>query len=484
MTIQTATMFLLAFSSRNIVKGFRAATLGPTVSRCRLFASLESTPTRSAVPPDRFNPYPFEYRQEIEVKIESLNNQGYGIARVDVDDPPTARVFEGKKWVVMAPNVIPGETVRLRVFRNYKNFSEADVVQVLDPSPSRIVPKCPLASECGGCQYQHITIDEQRSIKTDHVKDAFRQFGLDQVEVQSTLGTEHIFEYRSKLTPHYQAPKLDKITNITAIQAIGFQRQTSRSILDVPDCIIATPQVNVKYKEIRETLLQEVVDPTIKRKKLKGATLHFRQGNLGDTYIETEQRNALTTTVRGIDYTYLTGNFFQNNYYVLPLMVDHVVEQCSKPTSAGTKLTHLVDCYCGSGLFALSAASSFDRVIGIEISDRAVAEATANAEANNLQCEFLSASAEAIFEPIQEFPRDETAVILDPPRKGCSNVFLELLIEFSPRRIVYMSCDPTTQARDAAVILESGQYRITSIQPFDLFPQTRHIECLAIFEKI
>jgi tRNA (uracil-5-)-methyltransferase len=126
----------------------------------------------------------------------------------------------------------------------------------------------------------------------------------------------------------------------------------------------------------------------------------------------------------------------------------------------------------------LSAAKHFEVITGIEINKQAIEEATANAVTNEItNCEFKAASAENIFSVIQDFPRDTTAVVLDPPRKGCSEEFLEQLYEFAPRRIVYMSCDPTTQARDAAGIVAAG-YKITSVQPFDIFPQTRHIECL------
>ena len=146
-------------------------------------------------------------------------------------------------------------------------------------------------------------------------------------------------------------------------------------------------------------------------------------------------------------------------------------------------MTHLADCYCGSGLFALSAAAQFEKVVGIEINDKAIAEATVNANANNItNCEFLAASAENIFDVIPNFPRASSVVVVDPPRKGCSEEFLQQLYDFGPARVVYMSCDPTTQARDAAGLVEHG-YKITSLLPFDLFPQTRHIESLMILDK-
>jgi 23S rRNA (uracil1939-C5)-methyltransferase/tRNA (uracil-5-)-methyltransferase len=179
-------------------------------------------------------------------------------------------------------------------------------------------------------------------------------------------------------------------------------------------------------------------------------------------------------------------------------MVDHVVAAATKHGRNGMQMTHLIDCYCGSGLFCLTAASYFQVLVGIEVVDKAVEEARENAALNGIEnCAFVAASAEAIFESkqpvllpslqrepclVRDFPRDETVVVVDPPRKGCSPEFLAQLYNFGPQRVVYMSCDPATQARDAKGIVENG-YEITSIQPFDLFPQTRHIESLIVFER-
>ena len=445
--------------------------------RCRL--STTSSKSEPVKVPLQFVPYPFQYREEVDCVIESITNGGLGIARIEV--PPRGddahRNSAHMKWVVMVPSVIPGEHVRVRIFRNYKNYSDADLVTVVQASPDRVNPVCPLAGDCGGCQLQHMSIELQREWKTKLVQQALEQYGLADAVVAPCLGTEHVFGYRSKLTPHYQHPSRSRrgVSNEKGnlITAIGFQRRSSRQTLDVPSCPIATPEVNAKYQVARQALLS--TPPNGK----KGASLLFRQANLEDEYVETDHNEFMTTRVEGLDLTYRAGNFFQNNYHVLPLMVNHVVEQAT----AGGGMTHLADCYCGSGLFALAASKHFQQVVGIEISTRAIAEAAANARANNIaNCEFKAASAEGIFSVIQGFPRDTTAVVLDPPRKGCSEGFLEQLCGFAPRRIVYMSCDPTTQARDAASIVASG-YTITSIQPFDLFPQTRHIECLMILER-
>ena len=180
---------------------------------------------------------------------------------------------------------------------------------------------------------------------------------------------------------------------------------------------------------------------------------------------------------------------------MLPVMVDHVVVAAATTVSGNNdnnKMTHLIDCYCGSGLFSLSTAASFDVCVGIEVNEKAIEEARQNAELNGIDnCAFVAASAEAIFDSttpvegdvlVQDFPRDTTVVVCDPPRKGCSEEFLDQLYTFGPQRIVYMSCDVATQARDVKGIVAAG-YEITSVQPFDLFPQTRHIECLIVLEK-
>jgi tRNA (uracil-5-)-methyltransferase len=523
--------------------------------------------------PANFISYPFTYRQEVDIKIESLTHRGWGVGRLAVEDnaAPVEVEYEkdnpdnvrrssnknkyndddddnvnendattytnngnssnsdDKRWVVMVPNVIIGELVKVRIFRNFKSYSEADLVEVLefDVNQSRVEPLCPLAETCGGCQLQHMNIDSQREWKTSFVQQLLAQYNVTTatatapaieggasaavVTVQPCLGTDEIYGYRSKLTPHYQAPAKRKRgtqekTPVAMIDAIGFQKQTNRAILDVPHCPIATPAINRRYQELRHELLLE--PPNSK----KGATLLLRQANVDlddDSHPEAvtvHHQTYLTTRVRGLEFSYLAGNFFQNNLYVLPLMVDHVLHHAATvstgsigmdsntdttdSTTDTTMTTHLVDCYCGSGLFAVSAAAApnaqhhLTAIVGIEINDRAVLEATNNAIKNNVSavCRFVAATAEGIFDQIQDFPRDTTCTILDPPRKGCSPDFLAQLFQFGPAKIVYMSCDPSTQARDAQDMVAAG-YTITSVQPFDLFPQTRHIECLMVLER-
>lgn len=449
---------------------------------------------------------------------------GWGIGRVsekqsdDIVLPPNelpANIASWKDWEIRVPMVLPGERVRARIFKNFDTYSEGDLVEVLQASPERIQPKCRLAGKCGGCQFQHLSIETQRKWKTEHVRKGlleqeivgYRQFDM---LLQPALGTDEIYGYRSKLTPHYDAPTRNKTTDDYEMGPIGFQQLCSRQVIDVEECPIATPAINAKLHQTRLDLHQKAKEGVLNgRKKRKrhrrnkgdaGATLLFREADPdvdGNPVVITDNKEYMTTTVNGISFRYQAGNFFQNNNYVLPLMVDGVLTASIKPTTAGVVPKYLIDCYCGSGLFALTAASKFHLCVGIEVQDKAIEEATANAKANDIKnCQFMAASAEAIFKSppkitlegfqdqrVQDFPRDQTVVVLDPPRKGCSGVFLEQLYEYSPQRIVYMSCGPDTQARDAKGIVEIGGYNIVSIQPYDLFPQTKHIECLMVFEK-
>jgi tRNA (uracil-5-)-methyltransferase len=416
---------------------------------------------------------------------------------------------EDALWVIMVPDVIPGELVRARIFRNHKQYSEADLIELIEPSPDRVEPLCKLAAECGGCQYQHMPIALQREWKTKHVEECFHQHNVDltdhRIDVQLTMGTEHIYHYRSKITPHYEAPggqsrkrgkkrrrrqkeatspdQAEADATPASVEAIGFQRSSVRQIIDVPYCPIATEPLNEEYQRIRKVLLNQPYHKEL------GATLLFRQANLDNATVVTDHKEYMTTFVNGLSFTYLAGNFFQNNLHILPVMVDEVMGKASPPaeTNDGNarKMTHFVDCYCGSGLFCLSAAKYFDVCVGIEINAKAIEEAERNAKANDLshKCTFEAARAEAIFDNpnVQAFPQDTTVVCLDPPRKGCDETFLKQLESFRPQRIVYLSCNPATQARDVKSMVSWG-YSITSIQPFDLFPQTRHIECLTILE--
>ena len=409
----------------------------------------------------KFNDQPFPYHHELEMEIATLTNLGVGLGRVPVG--------EGK-WVVMVPFTLPGEKVRVRVYRNHKNYSEADLLSVLTPSPHRIDPKCPLFGQCGGCQYQHLAYAEQLKWKRQQVEELLKFMAGVEFAVNPVIGSPREFGYRSKITPHFKAWSREQAAGQPA--PIGFLKQGTRfDLLDVPRCDIATPEINAKLPEIRERTRQRLAAGEYKR----DATLLLRHAQEG---VITDYDAVIHEQVGALKLHFLARDFFQNNPFILPAFTGYVREH-----AAGSGAKFLVDAYCGSGLFALSCAPAFERVTGIELSETSVKFATENAAANNLaNATFRAGDAAQIFAGL-DFPPADTAVVIDPPRKGCDELFLNQLFAFGPRAVVYVSCDPATQMRDLKGFLTAG-YKLTAVQPFDLFPQTRHLECVITLVKM
>jgi len=397
--------------------------------------------------PLHFNAKPYAYHEEITLGIETLTNLGVGLGRMD-------------GWVVMVPFALPGETVRARVFRNRANYSEADLVEVLQPSPARRKPECPLFGTCGGCQYQHLDYAEQLAWKTRQVREVLAKIGgLSDADVRPAHPSPKTYHYRSKLTPHYEPPRHD------GAFPIGFLRAGSRrALLDVPQCPIATEAVNAALPAVRANL-------AARAKNLKrGGTLLLREAREG---VLTEPATQATATIGDTKFHFAAGDFFQTNPFILPELVDYALGEAS---ADGAKC--LLDVYCGVGVFALCGRGRFERCLGIEVNADAVRRAKLNAALNKAtHAEFITGVAERIFAEAS-FPPQDTAAIIDPPRSGCDEAFLRQLMAHGPARVVYVSCDPATQARDVK-ILTAGGYKLLHAKLFDLFPQTRHIECVA-----
>lgn len=395
--------------------------------------------------PKNFVAEPFGYHQELEMTIDRLSNLGMGIGRVD-------------GWVVMVPFVMPGERVRVRIFRNFQNYSDADLIEIIEPSSERVEPQCPLYMQCGGCQYQHMSYAAQLKQKTAQVAELMAKLGGIDFPVDPAHGSPKEYNYRSKITPHYNRPGRD------GSQPIGFLQYGRRNqIIDVERCPIATEAINEALPEARE----EARRSGGKKRRQRGGTLLMRDVLEG---VVNDPQAIVSERVGDVTFQFKAGEFFQNNPFVLPELVAHVAAEAS---AEGAR--YLVDAYCGVGLFALSTARSFEQVAGVEISEPAVRWAQANCRISGIDnARFVIGKAEAIFNGLK-FPAESTALVIDPPRKGCDESFRQQLLEYRPKRLVYVSCDPATQARDLKEFVAGG-YRITRIQPFDLFPHTRHIE--------
>ena len=401
-----------------------------------------------ALPPRKFQPTPFTWHQEIELEITTLTNMGQGLGRVD-------------GWVIMVPYALPGEKIRARVWRNDKNFSEADLVEVLTPSPHRIQPRCSLFGRCGGCQYQHLEYSEQLSWKRRQVQELLQHMVKVEFPVSLVISSPAVWNYRSKITPHFEPRKGQPVTEL------GFLRAGRRKeIVDVTRCEIATEAINAALPAGRQRIFA--------REWKRGGTLLLRDTDAG---VLSDPNAVAMTSVGGLQFEFLAGDFFQNNPFILETFTTWAVD---KARESGAEF--LIDAYCGSGLFSLVAARHFTQVTGIEIAATAVARATQNAARNSItNCRFIAGSADKIFEDITSDPA-KTAVLIDPPRRGSDDAFLQQLIAYAPLTIIYVSCNPATQMRDLRVLLDGG-YQLTAVQPFDLFPHTKHLESITVLQR-
>ncbi len=400
------------------------------------------------MPPERprkFKAEPYEWHEIIELEILALSNLGAGIAKPG-------------GWVVFVPFTLPGERVLAKVWRNEANCTHADLVEILSPSPDRIEPKCPHFATCGGCQYQHLPYQKQLEWKTRQVRELLSHMvGVD-AEVSPTIPSPREWAYRSKITPHFQRPKPGEDFPIGFLE---FNRR--HRLVDITHCPIAMDVINAELPALRDQVRRRAAEYK------KGSTLLLRAT---EDRVETNHRTPVVERVGELSFHFLAGDFFQNNPFILETFTEHAAEKAKGPQQK-----YLLDAYCGSGLFGLSLARHFEQVIGIELSESSADWARRNALTNGIKnAHFIAASAEQLFADIT-FPPEQTSVLIDPPRKGCSEDFLRQLFHFKPNKVVYISCNPATQMRDLKSFLSEG-YQIESIQPFDLFPQTRHLECV------
>lgn len=409
-------------------------------------------------PSKKFTPFPFAYHEEVELSITSLTNLGDGVGRIPVKD----EAGETKEWVIFIPFTLPDEKVIARIWKNEANCSHADLIRVIEPSPHRVEPKCRLFGECGGCQYQHLTYSEQLKWKRNQVAELLEHLVGVSHPVNAPLPSPEEWNYRSKITPHFKRPDSGKIGDI------GFLRKgTRQALVDVDHCHIALDQINDVLPAVREATKQRA------NMYKKGATLLFRANK---EQVFENPRDVMSEQVGDLTFHFLAGDFFQNNPYILEDFVGYASRQAMNGAN------YLIDAYCGSGLFGLSLASHFQEVSMVEVSESGADWARYNAESNDIKnVKILNASAEEIFKDIS-YPSSETTVLIDPPRKGCNEEFLNQLFSFAPTRVVYISCNPATQARDLKLFDEAG-YEIVDVQPVDLFPQTRHLECIVTLTK-
>ncbi|KAG8756851.1 tRNA(m5U54)methyltransferase [Serendipita sp. 396] len=424
----------------------------------------------------------------LELDVVEISSTGDSLSILPAPHPP---------WVVATPFSLPGERIRVKIVRNGRMLSHADLLGIVQSNQalrddSRV--KCRYFGECSGCQYQMLDYATQLDFKRHVIQKAYRFYSNLSAEMipspSPTIASPLQYGYRTKITPHFDEPPKGKARSAW-IPWIGFDSKGRRRVLDIEECPIATSTLNQALGPIRKEV-QEQID-NYKR----GATLLMRdslatipQQDGDETHVCIRDHKAIVRERVGTTlFEFPANSFFQNNNSVLVPLTDYVREAAlSVPADGKTKQpTHLIDTYSGCGLFALRLVDSFDRVVGIEISEESIRYATHNVKLNGIpedKCEFRAGQAERIFEVVQDFPPKETAIVIDPPRKGCDDKFIEQLLSFGAATIVYVSCNVHTQARDVGKIVSGGRdYTVESIRGFDLFPQTAHVESVAILRR-
>ncbi|KAK9896104.1 S-adenosyl-L-methionine-dependent methyltransferase [Cystobasidium minutum MCA 4210] len=433
----------------------------------------------------------FDHLQEVELEVVDVSSHGEGLA-----------INDEKDWIVAVPFCVPGERVLARVYRNDRMHSYADLVEIVRRSEDKVEWRddsrigCKYFGKCSGCQYQMLSYEKQLELKRNIVVKAYQNFShlSDSLvpEIGPTLPSPQQYGYRTKLTPHFDAPKPDMIRNNGEGFNIGFQQKGRRIVLDIEECPIGTPAINQQMTISREETKKNMA------KYKRGATILLRDSLPIDIPIEdqvesgptpdekhvciTDHHAVVRERVADKMFTFSANSFFQNNNDILRSLVECIRDILPSDEQD----SYLVDTYCGSGLFAITLAEKFKEVAGVEISSESIKYAKLNAEINGLKnIRFIAGSAEAIFEGLT-FDASKTTILIDPPRKGCDELFLKQLLAFSPKRIVYVSCNVHTQARDVGYIVkQSGErYKVDSVRGCDLFPQTYHVEALAVLSQV
>ncbi len=420
----------------------------------------------------------------IELTITALSHAGEGIGR-----------YGG--LAVFVPFALPGETVQVEIVENKKRFARARLVEVLVPAPERRVPRCPhhfqLAPPegftsyrpslaCGGCQLQHLDYAAQRAFKQRTVIEQLsRVGGLADPPVRPTLPSPAEYNYRN----HAQF-------SLAGEGRLGFWSADSRRVIAIRECHQIEPPLAELFLHIAADPAQV---PALERVNLRagaeGETLVVLEAGAEAPEVELDLsvdaallredgsalalagRDYLIFEVRGRSFRVSAGSFFQVNTAMAQQLVDLVLEALALQQGEA-----VLDLYSGVGLFTAFLAPIAGRVVGVESFAPAVADAAVNLdEFDNV--EIYEAAVEDVL-PGLAGPFD--AVLLDPPRAGCTPEGLDALLATQVARIVYVSCDPATLARDAKRLVAGG-YTLSWAQPLDMFPQTYHVECVALFNR-
>ena len=443
--------------------------------------------------------------QIYEATISDYTAEGQGVAKI-----------EG--CAVFIPNAIAGEKVTVRIEKAQKTWASGKIVEILEKSPHRVNRECPVAKICGGCDFWHMDYAEETSLKAERVRSCLNRIGGENLEDLPILSAPTCHGYRNKA----QYPVSSRKGKAYA----GFFKAGTHSVVENDRCLILPPEMDqVKdividhmnrfripaYNEADHTGLvrhiyvrrgvvskQVLVCLSVNGRKLPHApeliedlkkvpgfttlvlSVNTKKGNtiLGDEFITLYGPGTIEDTLCGLTFRLSPRSFYQVNHHQAQRLYQAAIEQAGI-----TKEDTVLDLYCGVGTITLAMAGAAGKVIGVEVVPQAVEDARENAKRNGIEnAEFFCGDAGQAALELEAKGIRADVVVVDPPRKGLNADTIEALSRFAPRRIVYVSCDPATLARDVALLKERG-YHLKNAMAADLFPRCAHVESVVCLEK-
>jgi 23S rRNA (uracil1939-C5)-methyltransferase len=405
-----------------------------------------------------------------DLQLEKLTYGGDAMGRLE----------DGR--AVFVPFGLPGERVRIRLTEEKRGFARGELLEILDASPQRIVPRCVHFGVCGGCHYQNLPYEEQLQSKTEILRDQLRRIGrIENAPVQSMVASPSPWNYRNHVQFH-----------LTGEGRLGYVRADTPRVFAITECHLPEGSINSLWPQLEFEPGTNLERVSLRAGKEEDLMLVLESDSPEAPELEIEagisvahvfEENAvviagndhIVISVLGRDFRVSADSFFQVNTAMAEQMVNYLL--ANLPV---TQASTLLDVYCGAGLFSAFLAPKCGRVIGIESSPSACEDFSFNLdEFDNV--ELYEGLAEEILPALVGQIDNLSYTIVDPPRAGLEKRVVDGILKLSPQRIAYVSCDPSTLARDAARLINGG-YRLKDVTPFDLFPQTFHIESISLFE--
>lgn len=440
-------------------------------------------------------------------QVVDLTHEGHGVVKID-------------RYPIFIPNTLIDEKIEYKVIKVKKNFAIGKLIKVITESDARVEPPCIYYYKCGGCQLQHMSYQAQLNMKKEQVVNLFhRKAKFTNTVIKDTVGMEDPWRYRNKSQIPVGLSKDQQ-------PIMGFYRQRSHDIIDMESCLIQDQQHQQVMNDLKQ-LISELNISVYNEKTKKGLLRHlvvrtghytnqlmiilvtngkaFKQAeSLVDalvrkypnvTSIKQNINDAHSNVIMGPQSITLYGeeeiedqlsevtfNISDQSFYQIN---SHQTEKLYQQALDYAQLTGdeiVLDTYCGIGTIAIYMAENARHVYGVEVVPSAINDANQNATKNQLEnTTFVCGKAEEVILKWKAEGIRPDVVMVDPPRKGCDETFLETILELNPKRIVYISCNPSTQQRDAHIL--NHQYDLKEITPVDMFPQTTHIETVALFER-